>query len=166
MKTSVKSHNSSHSKQGWYRLRHKEKFIMPLDEHMESTKKIKDDIYIQYKSKLELKFMQYCDINNKIDKFSLEPFAIQYVKPTDGKYHRYYIDFFIIINGIKCLIEIKPYEQTHPPIKPKKLTGKSVLNYKKQLETWYINQAKWKAAQQFVLQKGFKFIIITDKELG
>lgn len=154
------------SKHGWYRLRNQEKFIMPLDEHMDSTKIIKNNIFIQYKSKLELKFMQYCDINPNIDKFSLEPFAIQYIKPTDGKIHRYYIDFFIIIKNVKILVEIKPYQQTQFPVKPKTFTGKKVLNYKKELETYYINCAKWKAAKEFVEQKGFKFIILTDKELN
>lgn len=165
MKIIRKTTSKNSSKRGWYRLRNTEKFIMPLDEHMESTKLINDDIYIQYKSKLELKFMQYCDINQKIDKFSLEPFPINYIKPTDGKYHRYYIDFFIVIKGIKCLVEIKPYNQTIPPKKPKKLYEKSIINYRKQLETWYINNAKWAAAREFTGKKNFKFIIITDKEL-
>lgn len=153
------------SKQGWYRVRNPDKFIIPLDEHMESTKIIKDQIFIQYKSKLELRFMQYCDINPKVNKFSLEPFPIQYIKPTDGKVHRYYIDFFIIINDVKILIEIKPFQQTKPPVKPKTFTGKKVLNYKRDLETYYINCAKWQAAEEFVQKKGFKFLIITDKEL-
>ena len=81
------------SYKGWYKLQCPEKFIKPLDEFMESYQ----DGYILYKSRLEQKFMVYCDINKHVTKFSLEPFAINYIKPTDGKVHRYFIDFFNFI---------------------------------------------------------------------
>ena len=64
-------------KQGWYRLLNPEKFIKPIDELMSSYK----DGHVNYKSSLELKAIRYCDWNSSVNKWSLEPFAIQYLKP-------------------------------------------------------------------------------------
>lgn len=150
-------------KQGWYRLLNPEKFIKPIDELMKSYK----DGHVNYKSSLELRAIRYCDWNSNVNKWSLEPFAIQYLKPTTGKFHRYYIDLVIEFNNSeKFLVEVKPFSQTKPPKKPRKLTDKSKLNYVRSMETWLINQAKWTAAKQFCEANGFKFIILTEKELN
>lgn len=150
-------------KQGWYRLLNPEKFIKPIDELMNSHK----DGHVNYKSSLELKSIRYCDWNDNVRKWSLEPFAIQYFKPTTGKFHRYYIDLVIeFSNGEKFLVEVKPYSQTIPPKRPRKNTTKARNNYARALETWIINQAKWKAAEQFCKQNGFKFIKLTEQELN
>lgn len=150
-------------KQGWYRLLNPEKFIRPIDELMKSYK----EGHVNYKSSLELKAIRYCDWNSNVNKWSLEPFAIQYLKPTTGKFHRYYIDLVIEFNNSeKFLVEVKPFSQTKPPTKPGKLTNKSKLNYSRNLETWLINQAKWAAAKEFCKTNGFKFIILTEKELN
>lgn len=150
-------------KQGWYRLLNPEKFIKPIDELMNSYK----DGHVNYKSSLELKAIRYCDWNSNVNKWSLEPFAIQYLKPTTGKLHRYYIDLVIEFNNSeKFLVEVKPFAQTKPPTKPSKLTNKSKLNYARNTETWLINQAKWAAAKEFCKTNGFKFIILTEKELN
>lgn len=150
-------------KQGWYRMLNPEKFIKPIDELMKSYK----DGHVNYKSSLELKAIRYCDWNSNVNKWSLEPFAIQYLKPTTGKFHRYYIDLVIEFNNSeKFLVEVKPFSQTKAPTKPRKLTDKSKLNYARNLETWLINQAKWTAAKEFCRVNGFKFIILTEKELN
>lgn len=150
-------------KQGWYRLLNPEKFIKPIDELMKSYK----DGHVNYKSSLELKAIRYCDWNSNVNKWSLEPFAIQYLKPTTGKFHRYYIDLVIEFNNSeKFLVEVKPFSQTKAPRKPRKLTDKSKLNYARNMETWLVNQAKWTAAKQFCESNGFKFIILTEKELN
>ena len=54
------------------------------------------------------------------------------------------------------MIEIKPLSQT---IRPKK---KKVI---KEIVRWEINNAKWKAAESFCLKYGWKFKILTEKEL-
>lgn len=149
------------SKKGWYKLSHPEKFIRPIDETMESTKRIKDGFCIQYKSMLERRAFVYADINPKVKYFSIEPFAIKYIKPTDNKLHRYYIDLFIeFINGSKFLIEVKSYHETQQP-----QPCKNPKTYKKQVETYLINQAKWNSAREFAKQKDLKFIILTENEL-
>jgi hypothetical protein len=32
--------------------------------------------------------------------------------------------------------------------------------------TWGVNSAKWKAAREFCKDRGYEFVIITEKELG
>lgn len=150
-------------KQGWYTLKHPEKYLHPIDEYMQSTFKDK----VMYKSSLELKFLKYCDLNKYIVRFSVEPFPIEYIKPTDGQPHRYYIDFVLeFANGNKFLVEIKPYSQTKHPKLPTIKTYKSLLNYKNECMTYLINQAKWKAAKEFAAKNGFIFTIITDLDLN
>ncbi|MCK5537179.1 MAG: hypothetical protein KAI79_10145 [Bacteroidales bacterium] len=122
---------------------------------------------VEYKSSLELKAIRYCDANPQVKKFSLEPFAIPYVKPTDGKVHRYFVDLLIKFeNGSTFIVEIKSSSETRPPKKPKKITALSERNYRKALQTWSINSAKWKAAKEFADLKEIKFIFLTEKELN
>lgn len=157
--------------QGWIKLIYPEKFVRPLDEYMNSSTDIKDKdgkiiSAVQYKSRLERRMIEYCDGNKFITRWSEEPFAIQYIKPTDGKYHRYYIDFMIEFqNKNKFLVEIKSYGETQKPQIPKYKTTKAMFNYQEEIQTYIINQAKWKAAKIFAEQRGLQFIILTEKEL-
>ena len=59
------------------------------------------------------------------------------------------------------MIEIKPMIQTKPPKKKTKITRK----YIREVKTWGINEAKWKAAEAFCKDKNWDFKIITEKEL-
>jgi hypothetical protein len=34
------------------------------------------------------------------------------------------------------------------------------------VQTWGVNDAKWKAARIYAKQRGLEFIILTEKELG
>ena len=154
------------SHKGWYQIQHKEKFIKPIDEYMESCVQKDGYIYIQYKSMLERIAFRYADINPKVKYFSIEPFNIPYVKPLDNKVHRYFIDMYLeFINGSKFIVEIKSKGETIRPIKPKKLTSKSILNYKESVETFIVNQAKWKSAKEFAKKKNLKFVILTEEQL-
>lgn len=157
------------AKQGWYRVLNANKFITQVKESktvMKSTRINEGYLEINYKSGLELKALKYCDMNKYVKKFSLEPFPIQYLKPTDGKIHRYFVDFFIEFeNNQKFLVEIKPFNETIEPRKPSKKSEKAILNYQKALQTFAINTAKWNAAKAFCQEKGIKFIVLTEKEL-
>lgn len=151
------------SKKGWYKLVHPEKFLKVLDETMQSSK----DGFVQYKSSLELKFLRYCDLNKFIKNFSLEPFPIPYVKPTDGKIHRYYIDFYVeFTSGHRALVEIKSFGETQKPLKPKKITPKTVQQFNEEIQTYVINLSKWKACKEFADSHDMKFMILTEKELS
>ena len=154
------------SKKGWYKILNPGKFIKPLDEYMQSTKMKDNDCYIQYKSSLERIAFCYADLNPRVTKFSIEPFNIPYVKPTDNKVHRYFIDMLLVFEtGETFLVEIKSYVETIPPNPPKIKNANSMIRYQEALETFMTNQAKWTQAKQFAEQRGFKFIVLTEKQL-
>ena len=60
------------------------------------------------------------------------------------------------------VIEVKPLKQTKPP-KPKKKVTKSYIY---ECKTYAMNQAKWKAADEWCKDKRIEFKIITERELG
>lgn len=121
---------------------------------------------IIYRSSWERKFMCMCDTNSKIISWSSEELIIPYISPKDNQYHRYFIDFNITVrdknNFIKnIIIEVKPLSQVYPPTK----TGKKKSIYTKEVETYLINQAKWKAALEYCNKRNYEFIIATDKKI-
>ena len=150
------------SYKGWYKILNNDKFIKPIDEHMQSYK----NGHIYYRSSLELKAFRYADFNKHIVKFSIEPYAIKYLKPSDGKIHRYYIDLFLVFStGDKFMVEIKPKSETIEPKKPKSKTTKSLLRYQQAMLTFVINQAKWQAARVFAEANDMRFVVLTDEDL-
>ena len=58
--------------------------------------------------------------------------------------------------------EVKPKKQTKPPKKKSRVTK----SYLYELTTYAINQAKWKAAQEYCLDRRIEFKLITEDELG
>lgn len=120
-----------------------------------------------YRSFWEFKFMKYCDNNPSVLEWGSEEVVIPYLSPVDGKVHRYFVDFYMKVQEStgrirKYLIEIKPLKFTQPPEIPKRRTRQFI----QEVYTWGVNQAKWKAAQNFCEDRGWKFEIITEKELG
>ncbi len=110
--------------------------------------------------------MRWCDRNQNIIEWGSEEFFIPYRAP-DGKVRRYYPDFIIKVKEntgqIKTyVIEVKPLKQTKPP-KPKKKVTKSYIY---ECKTYAMNQAKWKAADEWCKDKRIEFKIITERELG
>lgn len=153
------------NKTGVYKLFNFAKFIPPIDTHMGSFDE--STMCVQYKSALELKSFKYCDANPHVKHWSVEPFNIKYIKPTDGKQHRYFIDLFIeFSSGDKFLVEIKSKGETLPPKKPSKNTAKAVMNYQKAIQTYAVNQAKWAAAIEFAEVNKMRFIILTEEHLN
>jgi hypothetical protein len=152
-------------KQGWYRLVNIDKFVKPKDSYMKSFNESAQSV--QYKSSLELRAFRYADMNPKIKHWSCEPFAIPYIKPTDGKVHRYYIDLYLEFkSGKKFLVEIKSKSETSKPKQPKKLTEKSKRSYDYKLATWFVNKAKWEAAEEFCKNNNMVFKILTEEQLN
>jgi len=122
---------------------------------------------IIYRSSWELKFMNYCDNNNKIVKWSSEEIVIPYRCPTDNKIHRYFPDFYIKYKDVKGklhekVIEVKPAKQVKEPKIQKRRTKK----YLAEVFTYAKNMAKWEAAEDFCKDRSWEFQILTEKELG
>ena len=59
------------------------------------------------------------------------------------------------------LVEVKPLKQTTKP-KVRKRKTKSYIN---ECITFEINAAKWKSAREYCEKNGWKFIIITEKDI-
>jgi hypothetical protein len=119
-----------------------------------------------YRSGYELKFFRWCDANTKVLEWGSESVIIPYMNPVDQKYHRYFVDNYIKFqkDGVlhKYLIEIKPSYQTIRPIKGRKKPTTFIYEAK----TYIQNKAKWEAAEKWCDQKGYKFLILTEKELN
>lgn len=142
-------------RQGWYKLNFPEKFRLPIDKTMNSYK----DGHVNFKSSLELKAFRYCDLNPRVKEWSLEPFHIPYIKPTDMRPHRYFPDLWIRFeSGQIFIVEVKSSSETKMPRKNDK-------QYASKLQTYLINQSKWQAAKNFCESKGAHFQILTEKVL-
>jgi|TARA_B110000908_G_scaffold136485_1_gene161740 hypothetical protein len=124
---------------------------------------------IVYRSHWELKLMSYLDKHPKVINWASEEVVIPYKSPIDGRWHRYFPDFYVEqINKSnkkeKILIEVKPKYQTVPPaVQSGKKPTKRYIN---EVKTWGINKAKWEAAGEFCLDKGWKFQIMHEDHLG
>lgn len=132
-----------------------------------NPKKYMGDVkQVVYRSLWERHFMRYCDNNDKVLRWASEEISIRYYNPMKKRIARYFPDFYVEYEkkggGVKkCLIEIKPERETKPP-KAKKRTKNSLI-----AESLYTqNQAKWKACEEFCLDNGLEFRILTEKDLG
>ena len=126
-----------------------------------------DPTNIVYRSLWERTFMKYCDTNENILEWFSEEIAVPYRSPIDNKIHRYFPDFYIKVkesNGSikKYLIEIKPKKQTVEPIPQKRKTK----GYIYEVYEYAKNQAKWKAAEEWCADRGYKFKVLTEDDLG
>ena len=123
---------------------------------------------IIYRSLWESKLMVYCDRNDNIIEWGSEEVIVPYRSPWDGKMHRYFPDFYMKVkqtNGThkKFIIEVKPKAQCKEPNKtPKRKTRK----WYKEVQTWGINQAKWKSATDYCENRGMEFKILTEDHLN
>jgi len=122
---------------------------------------------IVYRSLWELRFMRHLDSHPGVIQWSSEEIIIPYVSPMDNKIHRYFPDFWVktaakggVINTM--IIEIKPHAQCKEPVKQQKITRR----YINEVTTYGVNSAKWKAAEQFCLDRKWQFKILTEKDLG
>lgn len=126
-----------------------------------------DPTNIIYRSLWELRLMGYLDVHKDVIEWASEELAIPYKSPIDGRWHRYFPDFWVKQRDAQGklrvkLIEVKPAAQSKPPVKRTKITKK----YINEVTTWGVNQAKWTAARRVCEDKGWDFVIMTEKELG
>ena len=112
--------------------------------------------------------MEYCDLTESVDQWQSEEFWIPYKNPLDNRTHRYFPDFFIKYKdktGAKrCMvIEVKPKRQCKEPVRNPKRKSQS---WYYEVKTWVVNQAKWKAAQNYCADRKYEFKIMTEDDLG
>ena len=126
-----------------------------------------DPTSIIMRSSWETRFATWCDRTSSVIHWKSEETIIPYRSPIDNRLHRYFVDFQIQVrdkDGVlnTYLVEIKPFNQTKPPIFP----GKRTTRYLTEAKTYVINQAKWEAAHRWAEDRGWKFIVLTENELG
>ena len=148
-----KKYKYSKFKQGIYKPVHREKY--------------RGAKLPEYRSSWELKFFQWCDRNVNILEWSSESVIVPYVSPVDKRVHRYFVDSNILLreddNIKRYLVEIKPSQQTKPPVNSSR-KKKSTVIYENVM--YAVNQAKWAAAEKYAKKKNMEFIILTENELN
>jgi hypothetical protein len=130
-------------------------------------KYIGDPTDIVYRSSWEMRLMKKFDESENVLAWSSESVIIPYFSPVDNKMHRYFMDFLVVAKGpndtkVVSLIEVKPYAQTLPPKVSKGRKKQTIIN---ETMTYLVNQAKWKAAEEYCRKKGWHFKVVTEKEL-
>ena len=142
---------STRFRQGFYTPKHPEKYMG-------------DPSRIVYRSSWELNLHKFFDNNTRVTRWGSEIIKIPYIKPTDGRVHHYYPDYFVeFINTegeiVRELIELKPLAQTR---QPRSTRGKQNLY---ENLTFVINVAKWKQAELWCKKHGVTWRIITERDV-
>lgn len=151
----MKKRKKSPFKQGFFKALNKNKYVG-------------DASNIVYRSSYEFKLMSALDRNPNVLKWSSETIVVPYFNPIKNRIARYFVDFWVrqLVEDkiVESLIEVKPRHQViEPKAKPK---GQHTKTYIKNVETYVINKAKWKAARKYCAEKGWTFEILTEIELG
>lgn len=117
---------------------------------------------IVWRSLWERSFMKKLDESSSVLKWASEELIIPYYDPTTNRYRRYFPDFYVKTATEEVIYEIKPYNQTLPPVKKKRGRAKA---FNESAATYVVNQSKWEAAKKFCDEKGWTFKVITENEL-
>ena len=125
-----------------------------------------DPSNIVYRSLWERNLMVRFDEDNQIVQWGSEELIIPYRSPLDNKIHRYFPDFIIKARQpdgthVIRLIEVKPLAQTVAPVVKKKVTRRII----REIAEYGVNQAKWEAARNYALDRGWQFVVLTEKEI-
>ncbi len=141
--------------QGYFKPSNPEKYVGPAP--------------IIYRSSWERKFMIYCDTRPEVVSWSSEPVEIKYWFSMDNKEHTYHPDFYmkVLANGktTEYLVEIKPESHLTKPLPPTKHSKKALENYKYIAEQYVKNRDKYVAAKAWAQNRGWQFIVLTEKSL-
>lgn len=131
------------------------------------SKYMGDPTNITYRSGLELKLMRYLDLHQDVLGWSSEEVVIPYRSPIDNRMHRYFCDFFVRMRDADgnighLLVEVKPLAQCREPVKKSRASRRFLM----EVRTWGVNKAKWAAAKAYADSRGWRFVIMTEKEIN
>jgi hypothetical protein len=132
-----------------------------------TNKYLGDPTSVWYRSLWERRVMVRLDDDPNVIEWSNEEIIIPYLSPIDGRWHRYFPDFFVRVknrHGAQeaMILEVKPLKQAVPPQVKKRITRQ----YIQEVATYGINEAKWKAATEYCKDRNWSFKVITEKDLG
>lgn len=109
--------------------------------------------------------MEYLDTHPQVIEWASEEFAIPYFDPSAGHVRRYFPDFLAKIREGKevrtVVIEVKPESQTKPPKQRSRKTPKFLA----ECHEYARNLMKWQAAKKYCDERGWKFQIMTERNL-
>lgn len=130
-------------------------------------KYVGDHKNIIYRSSWEARVMNWLDKNPNIINWASEEIIIPYISPVDSRWHRYFPDFLVKVRTKDgktktMLLEVKPKKQTLEPQPQKRKTKRYIT----EVVTYGVNQAKWKAAVEYCLDRGWEFKVLTEEHLG
>jgi hypothetical protein len=110
-----------------------------------------------------------CDTKEKVVAWASEPVQVKYISSIDQKEHTYYPDFYMKTKteeGVEeFLVEIKPEAQIKKPIAPVKNSKKALESYKYLAEQYVRNRDKYGYAKAYAANRGWRFIVLTEKSL-
>lgn len=119
-----------------------------------------------WRSTWERQVMNWLDLSENVIYWASEELVIPYYDPVSNKKRRYFPDFIVKIRkkdgAVKTyVIEVKPEYQTKQPERKRK-----TQRFINEQITYIINQSKWKAAEEFCIDRGWTFQVLTEKDLG
>lgn len=126
-----------------------------------------DHTKITYRSSYELEVFKWADRREAVLEWSSETVIVPYYDPIRGKRRRYVVDMWM-----KCkdkngevhtyLAEIKPLCQVIEPTPSPRKKKSTIIE---EQTTWVTNQSKWKAAEKYASDRGWRWIILTEKQI-
>lgn len=120
-----------------------------------------DPTKIFYRSLWERRVMVFMDDSKNVLEWSSEEIVIPYLSPVDNRYHRYFPDFFVRTKDGAMILEVKPAKQAEAPQKKSRVTR----GYLREVMEYGVNQAKWKAAEEYCADRKWKFKVVTEKDI-
>lgn len=142
--------------QGYYKVNNPEKYAG-------------DPRVVIFRSSWERKFMILCDLSHQITRWGSEPVQIKYISPLDFKEHIYNVDFFIEVvdndnKKQKYIVEIKPSAQiSKVPVLEGRVTEKKLIRHAELTKMYHVNKAKQIAAMKWALDRGMKYVVLTEE---
>lgn len=121
----------------------------------------------------EKRVMYWLDNNPAVVEWASEPFSFQYPWYDTNRqpsWKQYIPDFYakiMDVNGVESryVIEVKPKAQCVPPKEPKIRNTKRLARYQVEMVVYQKNQMKWKYARAICAKRGFKFVVIDEKDI-
>jgi hypothetical protein len=111
--------------------------------------------------------MRYLDLHSDVLAWNSEEVIVPYRSPVDNRMHRYFVDFWVRMKDADgnighLLVEVKPLAQCREPVKKSRATRRFLM----EVRTWGVNKAKWAAAKGYADSRGWRFVIMTEKEIN
>lgn len=120
-----------------------------------------DSTNIWYRSLWERRVMVHLDSSKDVLQWSSEEIVIPYLSPIDNRYHRYFPDFYVRTESGSMVLEVKPMSQSVAPKARKRVTHQ----YINEVMAYGVNQAKWKAADEYCKDRNWKFKVVTEQDI-